>query len=75
MDEMLRSMAADSPSLVGIIVVVIFFLRALAARDKTISEIAIMFAETTKESVAEMKDLREVIGANSEIIKRCHDKI
>lgn len=74
MDEMLRSMAADSPSLVGIIVVVIFFLRALAARDKTISEIANMFALTTKESVAEMKDLREVIGANSEIIKRCHDR-
>lgn len=74
MEDILRDLAAESPSLVGVILVMWFFLRALAARDKTITEIANTFSDTTKESVEEMKALREVIGVNSEIIKRCHEK-
>lgn len=75
MEDLLKELVVETPSLVGIIIIAWLFLRALAARDKTINEIAKLFSETTKESVDEMKSLKEVIGANSEIIKQCHKRL
>lgn len=75
MEELLGEMVAGSPSLVGVIIVAWMFLRALAKRDDTIKDIAEMFSNTTRENVEEAKSLKEVIGANSEIIKQCTDEL
>lgn len=75
MEDLLKELVVETPSLVGIIVIAWLFLRALATRDKTIGDIAKLFSDTTRESVDEMKSLKEVIGANSEVIKRCHERL
>ena len=75
MEDLLKALVVETPSLVGIIVIAWLFLRALATRDETIADIAKLFSDTTKESVDEMKSLKEIIGVNSEIIKRCHERL
>lgn len=71
MEDLLREVAVEFPSLVGIIIVVWMFLRALQTRDVAIKEIVEKFAKASSEQTEEMKRLREVVGANSEVIKRC----
>ena len=71
----MKEIAVEVPALVGVIVVVWFFLRALRERDATIREIARDFASAMREHTEEGKNLRETIGAHSEVMKRCQQVI
>lgn len=82
MEEILKGMAMESPQLVGTIILVSIFLRALHVliksnrdtlkdRDDTIKIIASDFANASRAHSEEMGKLAENIGAHTEAIRRC----
>ena len=75
MEELIKELVVSVPAVVGIIIVVMLFLRALRDRDVTIKDIANDFASASREHTEESKKLREALGVNSEIIKQCQQKL
>lgn len=62
-NDIIRDVIVGSPALAGVILISWMFLRTL--RDITKN-----FSESSKETAKELLGLKEVIGANSEIIKQ-----
>lgn len=71
MEDRIWEFVAEAPGYGIALFLVWFFLKALAKRDETIKEIAETFAEASMENAGETKALKEIIGANSEVIKQC----
>lgn len=74
LETVIPELVGNSPVVAAIIVIVILFLRALKDRDKTITDVCKDFADATREQTEESKKLREVLGAHSEVIRRCSER-
>lgn len=74
MEDLLLEFVGTSPVVAAIIIIVVLFLRALKDRDSTITDVCKDFADATREQTEESKKLREVLGAHSEVIRRCSER-
>lgn len=75
MEKVLLEMIASSPALAGVILISWLFLKALKSRDETIRDIAKDFSDSSKKTAEDMQGLKEVIGANSEVIKQATSEL
>lgn len=69
MEDVAKELVSISPITAAMLVIVWMFLKALASRDVVIKSIAKSFAATSTEQVKEIKNLREVLGANMKVVE------
>ncbi len=75
MEDHVWKFLAETPSLGVAVVLVWFFLKALAKRDETIKEIAAEHTESYRTNTEVLKENSRVIGECSSVLKDCREEM